>query len=177
LQKNHWNDEDNQRQLLDFIGRDLGVQCAEDWYKLKETKVLERGADVVLQQYEYSLFMALSKLYPTVLWDGWRFHHTPRRFWEDVKNHKRFFQSIGKQLGIKNYGDWYQLKITDGKQKETLEGILQRFYCGSLIKALVTVFKGKICLIPLLPIVIRWFQSFTGKRTSLMELEKITGIL
>ena len=38
-----WNDKKNQRNCLDWIGKQLGIKDMEDWYKMSARDILEHG--------------------------------------------------------------------------------------------------------------------------------------
>lgn len=54
-----WKDIDTQRLVMDEIGRNLGVQTLDDWYKVERRDVLRqpKGASI-LQQHRNSLYLS-----------------------------------------------------------------------------------------------------------------------
>lgn len=71
----HWNDLSNQRNVVDKIGKELGLESLEDWYRIKSKDIrkFENGRRV-LSRYKDSLSIALPKIYPDHNWQLWRFH-------------------------------------------------------------------------------------------------------
>jgi hypothetical protein len=66
----------------------------------------------VLERYSRSLSRALTTLYPHHDWEEWRFSRkTPRGFWADIKNQRRFLQSVGKKIGVMSMEDWYRVEL------------------------------------------------------------------
>ena len=65
------------------------------------------GGGVLLQKYGFTLSALLAAVYPEYEWLPWRFMHTPKNFWNDVNNQKKFVDWAGKQLQIKELSDWY----------------------------------------------------------------------
>jgi hypothetical protein len=53
----------------------------------------------------------LSKLYPEYDWLPWKFEMTPKNYWSDVNNVKKFMDWAAKQLKIKEFSDWQNVKI------------------------------------------------------------------
>jgi hypothetical protein len=51
----------------------------------------------------------LSTLYPEYDWLPWKFAQSPKKFWDDISNQKRFLEWAGNQLGVKQYSDWYKV--------------------------------------------------------------------
>ncbi|MCP4661704.1 MAG: hypothetical protein GY856_40400 [bacterium] len=46
-------------------------------------------------------------------WKEWFFNVSPRGFWHDPKNVRRFLDWLGEELGFQSMEDWYQLTIED----------------------------------------------------------------
>jgi hypothetical protein len=53
--------------------------------------------------------LLLSGVYPEFDWLPWKFEKTPKNFWVDMKNQRKFLDWAGKQLGIKEMSDWYKI--------------------------------------------------------------------
>ncbi len=51
----------------------------------------------------------LSALRPEYQWIPWMFNHVSMTHWTDKKNHKIFLDWAGKNLGVKQYEDWYKI--------------------------------------------------------------------
>jgi hypothetical protein len=51
----------------------------------------------------------LSTVYPEYEWLPWKFKHLPSKYWNEDKNKIKFLDWAGKQLGIKDYSDWYKV--------------------------------------------------------------------
>jgi len=64
---------------------------------------------------------------------------TGNQFWQQKKNQRIFFDWVGKQLGFNSFEDWYN--ITQGDIiKQAGQRLLQRYYNGSLVCALLSVY-------------------------------------
>jgi hypothetical protein len=48
-------------------------------------------------------------VFPGYDWLPWKFLQTPNNYWDELKNKKKFVEWAGKQLGIKQYSDWYKV--------------------------------------------------------------------
>src|SRR4051812_10666643 len=66
--RGYWKVEDNQRNYLNKIGRELGVKEMDDWYNVCIDEV-KRRAIFIHHYYNNSLFTTLQKLYPQHNWD------------------------------------------------------------------------------------------------------------
>jgi hypothetical protein len=60
-------------------------------------------------KYDRSLSLLLSVLYPEYEWLPWKFVRSPVNFWSDSHNKKKFLDWAGKQLGVKEFSDWYKV--------------------------------------------------------------------
>jgi hypothetical protein len=102
------------------------------------------------------MYSALSTIYPEKKWLPWLFDKVPQGYWEDTANQLSFLDWISQRLEVKSQEDWYKIKtsgihgdnmsITIGYvvDIEKLGGTtLLRYYNGSLIKALQTLYPDK----------------------------------
>jgi hypothetical protein len=46
----------------------------------------------------------------------WKFLKTPKNYWGDDNNKKKYLYWLGKQLGIKELNDWYKVTPKDIKE-------------------------------------------------------------
>jgi hypothetical protein len=46
--KDFWNNKDNQRKFLDWLGKELGFKEMSDWYKVRVEDILQHGAGISL---------------------------------------------------------------------------------------------------------------------------------
>jgi hypothetical protein len=77
--------------------------------------VHEIGGSGLMRMYNYSPSAMVTSLYPEYEWLPWKFSGTPRNYWEDVNNIKKYMDWAGKLLGITDKADWqkisYKVKI------------------------------------------------------------------
>lgn len=59
-----WADKQSQRNFIEWIGAELGLNLPEEWEQLPYDEVLNRGGRVLLNKYGGSLIKAFSALYP-----------------------------------------------------------------------------------------------------------------
>lgn len=55
-----------------------------------------------------SLYKLLVVAYPNYDWLPWKFDKSPT-FWIDPENQRKFIEWAGKQLGVVNMSDWYNI--------------------------------------------------------------------
>jgi len=63
----------------------------------------------------------------------WKFTNAPRHIWENESNHKRFFQYLQTELGIKKEEDWYSHLSQFVLERYQGHGMLVHYYKGSPI--------------------------------------------
>ncbi len=51
----------------------------------------------------------VTSIYSEHEWLPWKFTGTPKNFWKDVNNVTKFLDWAGKNLGVKQYEDWYKI--------------------------------------------------------------------
>jgi hypothetical protein len=103
---NYWHDIRNQRHFLDNLAKRLSVSSPQDWYRYTVKDIQKNGGSSLLKLYKNSLITMLSKVYPDVQWEAWKFRQVPSGFWDQEHNTKSFVESLSKQLGIIIPQDW-----------------------------------------------------------------------
>ena len=67
------------------------------------------GGTSLLLLHNSSLMQILNAVYPEHNWIPWEFTRVPAKYWEDVKNQRKFMDWAGKALGIKETNDWHNV--------------------------------------------------------------------
>lgn len=71
--------------------------------------ICDLGGKQLLNKYNGSPSLLLSTMYPDYDWLIWKFDQVPKNFWHDNKNKRKFFDCVGKQLGINNFQEWQKV--------------------------------------------------------------------
>jgi hypothetical protein len=100
----------------------LKIKNKDGWYKvapkvekIKENSekipqdIQEFGGAILLQKYGGSLPTMLSSVYEKYDWLPWKFGVTPRGFWEEKENCKKFLEWAEKELKINEKDGWYNV--------------------------------------------------------------------
>jgi hypothetical protein len=67
---NHWKDMKNQRERLDTVARQLGIQKQEDWYQITSERAIKFArSGLLLRHYKGSIISALKSVYPEFYWN------------------------------------------------------------------------------------------------------------
>ncbi len=114
--KGYWDSLEHQRLYVRWLGQKLGFCKPEDWYRLT-TEHFKRnhGGGLLALRFRDSAVAAVKQCFPDCDWKEWLFGMTPLRFWKDPKNHRRYMQWLGRQLGIRRPSDWYRVSNQDFK--------------------------------------------------------------
>eukprot|EP01114_Cavostelium_apophysatum_P005321 TRINITY_DN1615_c1_g1_i1.p2 TRINITY_DN1615_c1_g1~~TRINITY_DN1615_c1_g1_i1.p2 ORF type:complete len:559 (-),score=129.89 TRINITY_DN1615_c1_g1_i1:334-2010(-) len=106
----HYRNPENRKKFFDELARTLGIRQWQDWYKISRTKVLEHKGTAVLKYYpKHSLINALVAIYPERNWEVWRFVESPKNYWDDETNGRKFLEYLAEKLGIRNFDDWFTI--------------------------------------------------------------------
>ena len=137
------------------------------------------GLSLLIQQHNGSIYRLLTSVYPHYEWLPWKFEKTPRNFWDNVNNQKKFMEWAGKQLKINEMSDWYKVTVKDLSSVGG-SSLVSHKYNNSLISLLSTLYpeyewlpwKFKLCpknfwnneknkL---------WFMNWAGKQLGIKDL-------
>ena len=109
--KGFWSDKKNQRDFMDSLGKQLGFQTMEDWYRISLKILQDRGGNGLLIHYRYSPIKLFQEVYSEHLWLIWKFEKVPKGYWDDKKNQRDFMDDLGKHLGFTTKENWYLLNM------------------------------------------------------------------
>jgi hypothetical protein len=65
----------------------------------------------VLRHYGGSVVKLMATVYPEYEWLPWKFEHSPKNYWENVSNQRRFMDWAAKELNVKDMSDWYNVSV------------------------------------------------------------------
>ena len=81
-----------------------------DWYKVDNKAICSiGGAALISEYYNGSISKLVMSVYPEHNWIPWKFVSSPRNLWDDINEQKKFLEWAGKELGIKEMSDWYNV--------------------------------------------------------------------
>jgi len=93
----YWDNVYVRKELIYWIGDQLGLENPEDWYKVKKSLALK----CVNGRLRGSWFKMLEGAYCESTWRWWLCGRTPRGFWNDKKNVLQFSQWLLKSTPIR----------------------------------------------------------------------------
>lgn len=125
----HFMDKKNQRQVLDRIAEELGIETQRDWYSVTEAQI-----SAVSDNYRGSLYNTFCAVYPEF---EWNLHLLPqvtayRRKRRRRTNQRELLDRIASNLQIERQEDWYRVSK---RQLAAMQQDALLFYYGSLYSA------------------------------------------
>jgi len=134
-----WQNIENQRRYMVWLGKKLGYDKKEDWYKITTKTICGNGGRGLLEYYNNSSIQLIKTIFPEYEWLEWEFNSTPNGFWAVIENQKRYTDWLGNQLGYNRQEDWY---LITGKQIHDNDGsgLLSHYYNDSPIQFVKTMF-------------------------------------
>jgi len=107
--KGYWSDAGNQKSYLEWLGKRLGYNSEEDWYKVKLKDFTENfGGTLVKRHYQGSPYFLLRKAFPEFTYHPWKFAHS-----SSVGSRSdlgaELVTYIEETLGIKSDSDWNRI--------------------------------------------------------------------
>ena len=120
--RNWWDDVSNQRKYMDWVSKELHINKLSDWYNVSHKvflsikyyiynsskEFIRLGGSSILKKYP-SLHQTLESVYPEYEWLPWKFEKSSKNIWDDIGTQKKFMESLGIEIGIKEMSDWYKL--------------------------------------------------------------------
>lgn len=108
-----WQDPNNRRRYLEWLGKKLGFKKHEDWYRLGSDDLRANYGYGLLKLFGYSPSAAVVGSMPEHQWWEWKFNNVPLYFWSEPRNRRRYLDWLGRELGFKKLDDWYQVTVRD----------------------------------------------------------------
>ncbi len=131
-----WQNPENRRRYMKWLGKKLKFKKTEDWYKLSRKTLEENfGATLLHGYFNGSILNLVSEYIPDFDWKPWCFGSVPQGFWKDKKNRRIYIKWLGEVLGFKTLEDWATLSKRNF-QKNFGGGLLAEYYKDSPRKAL-----------------------------------------
>jgi hypothetical protein len=106
-------DVNNKREAFQELTSRLQIQEKDDWYKVTRAAIKKVGGAALLEHYSQSLFHMLKALALEHEWLEWKFAHTNRGYWNSMDNQRKYLDWLGKQLGVSELSDWYDVTTRD----------------------------------------------------------------
>jgi len=136
--RHFWKDPKNHRLYMLWLGDQLGIREPSDWYHVTNQDFQNHGGGAFLLYYDSTVSAAVKSYLPDYDWKEWMFDKTPKGFWSQRKNRRRYMLWLGAALGFQTRDDWYAVTTDDFNANYGCQ-FLKR-YGGSPVAALQDVF-------------------------------------
>jgi very-short-patch-repair endonuclease len=136
----YWDNKENQRKFMDWLGKKLSYETMEDWYKLNIDIIRDHNVGGLLSKYSSSHIALLISVYPEYKWLEWKFKYTSNQFWHDTDNHKEYAAWLMDELKYTKIEDWYN--VTQNIIKNNYGSGMLEYYQGSPIQFLRAVYPN-----------------------------------
>jgi hypothetical protein len=111
--RHFWEDRQNHRNYLLWLGWKLGFRKVADWYRLQSDDFKANRGHSVLALHGSSAVHAVIDCFPEYDWHEWLFREVPRQFWQLPANRRRYLRWLGQQLGYRQPSDWHAIRVED----------------------------------------------------------------
>jgi len=108
-----WQDPRNHRRYMKWLGQQLGIRRPSDWYRVSNQDFRDNKGGAFLIHYDSTISLAIMRYLPNYDWKEWMFDKTPKGFWHEKKNRRRYMTWLGARLGLKSIADWYSVTNDD----------------------------------------------------------------
>ena len=109
--RKYWKETENQKEYLNWLATQLGIQKMEDWYDITLDQVKKNeGFGLIKATKATSVHDIMKSAFPDQKWLLFQFKdQVPRGYWEDLANKLEYFDWLAVQLGVKTKEDWYSV--------------------------------------------------------------------
>lgn len=111
--KGFWLEPENRRNYLIWLAHRLHGLTMESLYRLDTRDVQCNCGGGVLFRWHGSLIEGVKECFPDYDWKEWLFAVVPHQFWDDPRNHYRYLEWLGQELGFRRREDWYRVTCYD----------------------------------------------------------------
>ena len=101
--RNYWQDKNHQRQFLEGLRSQLGLNSVSEWADIPTKVIVQNGGSFLFKKYS-SFEGALKEIYPEENWQTSRRY--PANYWLSDANVKEFLKEIESKLSLKKVEDW-----------------------------------------------------------------------
>ena len=138
--KGFWDDMENRRTYLDWLGEVLGYKCLDDWYGISASDFRNNfGASLLFKIHDGSPARVVIENYPEKNWIVWNFSKVPQRYWEDIEKRREAIFWMKEKIGLKSLEDWYSVPQS-AFRKHRLFSMLTHQYNSGVYNMLVDIY-------------------------------------
>lgn len=144
MTKNFWQSIKNQRRWAEWFAREMKMKSMDEWYEMRQEKVIEWKGASLLEKYEWSMYKMVKNVFSEREWHAWKFHQVPRRTWDDNETIMKYREWLRKELGMEDVKELQWLRSEEvirygGKSLMEkcggLNEMISRFFVGEDIES------------------------------------------
>jgi hypothetical protein len=147
----HWSKKDennnfvNRIRFIELLGKKLGYNNVEDWYKVKQKDAYDfGGGGLLVKYYDGSITQLLQESFPNEWFIPWLFTNSPQGYWNSIENVELYIDWLAEKKQYNNLEDLYNLRTDDFKSNSGM-GIISKFN-NTIQTILETVYPEKTWL-------------------------------
>jgi hypothetical protein len=118
---------------MKWLAQELGITRPEQWYAVTNQDFKDHKGAAFLSHYNSTISEAIMAYLPRHAWKPWMFSKTPKGFWDDRGNRRRYMQWLAARLGIQEPDDWSRVTGADFQRNHGNQFL--KLYDGSPLEA------------------------------------------
>jgi len=131
----------------------MRFQVPDDCYLLTRIDIITNcGCGLLGNYFGDSPELFVRDMMPEIKWVEWNFR---AKKWEDVENHKRYFEWLSEVLGVRKKEDWLNVTYADVGRLHGLS-LIESYYGGKLNDFLATFVEEFEDMVKSFPDVQKW---------------------
>ncbi len=143
-----WQEAENRRSYMDWLGGVLQIKREEDWYQVPFETFAENGGATLIQKfYRGSILAAVCECRPNHDWKPWLFPKVPHGFWSQPENRRRYLEWLADRLQFRAVTDWHRLTQQD-LDTTGGAGLFYSHYGRSMAKIRRDAVSMRLCACP-----------------------------
>lgn len=149
----------------------------DEWSNVPLNSLGPAAVEVIKKHFQGSLYQALCSMFPQIEWHPWKFKNqtVSPDYWKESSNQRKFFDYLGKILGVQSLDDWYQ-KLSWKVLRENGGSGLIKIHNNSPIQAVMSVYPEHNWVIWNFKLPNRFWNSSENIRLFLSDLSEKLSI-
>lgn len=110
--RDYWRDLKNQRCYTEWLYDHLSLKCLDDWYSVTVKDIVSNYGGSLLNIYNGSPSLMITKLYADHKWEIHRFFRKTHPY-DTIEDRKFIVKQIEEKFELKTTDDWYRVSEVD----------------------------------------------------------------
>ena len=140
IEKDFWDNFDNHKNAVLWLGKILGYKNINDWYNIRNEDFKNNGLNELLKNYyNHSSITCIKKIFPEEDYFEPKFNRTTNNYWKDSSTQKAAVLCYIKENNITNIYDITGKDI----QVSYLSGLCSKYYSGKYANMFIELLPDK----------------------------------